>query len=157
VNSWNLKAVDLKPRLPEILSSTDEGRAIVLDLQPDERLEDHEVHERTWIVVIDGEVEITSEAGEVVVGGHGLLAEIPPRERHEVVARSQARILLLLTPWPGTGHPGALTIRQKLYARHRAAKQEETSDASGGAPGPPPAGSEGGAGEGDAAQAPEQL
>jgi quercetin dioxygenase-like cupin family protein len=125
VNSWNLKAVDLKPRLPEILSSTDEGRAIVLDLQPDERLEDHEVHERTWIVVVDGEVEITSEAGEVVVGGQGLLAEIPPRERHEVVARSHARILLLLTPWPGTGHPGALTIRQKLYARHRAAKQEE--------------------------------
>jgi len=30
---------------------------------------------------------------------------------------------LLLTPWPGTGHPGAMTLRQKLYARRRAAKR----------------------------------
>ena len=28
-----------------------------------------------------------------------------------------------LTPWPGSGHPGAMTIREKLYARRRAAKQ----------------------------------
>jgi hypothetical protein len=30
-----------------------------------------------------------------------------------------------LTPWPGAGHPGAMTIRQKPYARRRAAKQRK--------------------------------
>jgi len=29
-------------------------------------------------------------------------------------------LLLLLTPWPGIGHPGAMTLREKLYARRRA-------------------------------------
>ena len=31
VNSWDLRALDLKPRLPEILSSSHAARAIVLD------------------------------------------------------------------------------------------------------------------------------
>jgi Cupin domain len=125
VKSWNLRALDLKPRLPEILSSTSEARAIALDLRAGEGLPDHEVHERAWVVIVDGEVEVTSAGGERVSGGPGLLVELGPTERHEVVARSDARLLLLLTPWPGAGHPGAMTIRQKLYARRRAAKQRE--------------------------------
>jgi quercetin dioxygenase-like cupin family protein len=123
VRSWNLAALGLKPRLPEILSSTPEARAIVLDLEAGEGLPDHEVHERAWIVVIEGEVEVTGAGGEHASGGTGLLVELAPSERHEVVARSNARVLLLLTPWPGPGHPGAMTIRQKLYARRHAAKQ----------------------------------
>ena len=125
MKSWNLKRLDLKPRLPEILSSSPEARAIALDLRAGESLPEHEVHERAWVVVVDGEVEVTSAGGERVGGGSGLLVELAPSERHEVVARSDARLLLLLTPWPGAGHPGAMTIRQKLYARRRAAKQRE--------------------------------
>jgi hypothetical protein len=30
-----------------------------------------------------------------------------PRERHEVRATTDSRLLLLLAPWPGDGHPGA--------------------------------------------------
>jgi hypothetical protein len=125
VKSWHLKTLDLKPRLPEILSSTSEARAVALDLRVGEGLPDHQVHERAWLVVVDGEVEVTSASGERVAGGSGLLVEFAPAERHEVVARSHARLLLLLTPWPGAGHPGAMTIRQKLYARRRAAKQRQ--------------------------------
>ena len=55
MKSWNLNALDLKPRLPEILSSTPEARAIALDLRAGESLPDHEVHERAWVVVVDGE------------------------------------------------------------------------------------------------------
>src|SRR2546422_611919 len=55
-------------------------------------------------------------------GGTGLLVELAPSERHEVIALETARVLLLLTPWPGPGHPGAMTITQKLYARRHAAK-----------------------------------
>jgi hypothetical protein len=76
-------------------------------------------------VIVEGEVEVASAAGERVSGGSRLLVELAPTERHEVVARSNARLLLLLTPWPGAGHPGAMTMRQKLYARRRAAKQRE--------------------------------
>jgi quercetin dioxygenase-like cupin family protein len=125
VNSWDLKALDLKPRLPEILSSSDAARAIVLDLAAGESLSDHQVHERAWLVVLDGEVRVTTAEGEHVDGGVGLLVEFAPGERHEVIASADARLLLLLTPWPGSGHPGAMTIREKLYARRRAAKQAE--------------------------------
>ena len=50
-----------------------------------------------------------------------------PRERHEIVALARTRLLLLLTPWPGPGHPGAMTLTQKLYARRRAAKQKQAA------------------------------
>jgi hypothetical protein len=125
VRSWSLESLDLKPRLPEILSSSPEARAIALDLRAGESLSEHEVHERAWVVVVEGEVEVTSVAGEHAAGGAGILIEFAPRERHVVVARSDARLLLLLTPWPGAGHPGAMTITEKLYARRRAAKQSE--------------------------------
>jgi hypothetical protein len=72
MKNWNLKALGLKPRLPEILSSTPEARAILLDLQAGEGLPDHEVHERAWVVVIAGEVEVTSAGGERVAGAAGL-------------------------------------------------------------------------------------
>lgn len=123
MKSWQLKTLGLKPRLPEILSSSDAARAIVLDLAAGESLSDHEVHERAWVVVIDGAIEVTTAAGERAEGGPGLLIEFAPAERHEVLASSNARLLLLLTPWPGSGHPGAMTIREKLYARRHAAKQ----------------------------------
>jgi quercetin dioxygenase-like cupin family protein len=123
VNSWDLKALDLKPRLPEILSSSDVARAIVLDLAAGESLSDHQVHERAWLVVLDGEIQVATAEGEHVSGGVGLLVEFAPGERHEVIASADTRLLLLLTPWPGSGHPGAMTIREKLYARQRAAKQ----------------------------------
>lgn len=124
MNSWDLKALDLKARLPEILSSNDAARAIVLDLAAGERLSDHEVHERAWLVVVEGEVEIVTPAGERAHGGSGLLVELAPAERHQVIASSNARLLMLLTPWPGNGHPGAMTFREKLYARRHAAKRD---------------------------------
>jgi hypothetical protein len=123
VESWDLKALDLKPRLPEILSSSEDARAIVLDLASGEVLSDHEVHERAWLLVLDGEVEITTPAGGHASGGAGLLIELAPGERNQVLAAVKARLLLLLTPWPGSGHPGAMTIREKLYARRHAAKR----------------------------------
>lgn len=125
MNSWELGVIDLKPRLPEILSSSDAARAIVLDLEAGESLSEHEVHERAWLVVLGGEIEVATAAGERASGGAGLLVEFAPGERHEVVATVKARLLLLLTPWPGSGHAGAMTIREKLYARRHAAKRAD--------------------------------
>ncbi len=123
MNSWDLNTLELRPRLPEILSSGAAARAIALDLAAGEGLADHEVHERAWVLVLDGAIEVTTAAGERASGGVGLLIELAPGERHEVVASAKARLLLLLTPWPGSGHPGAMTVREKLYARRHAAKR----------------------------------
>jgi quercetin dioxygenase-like cupin family protein len=127
MKSWEVDKLDLKPRLPEILSSNEEARALALDLGAGESLRDHEVHERAWIIVIRGEIEVSTPAGSSTRGGTGLVVELAPGERHEVAALSQARLLLLLAPWPGQGHPGAMTITQKLYARRHAAKQQEAA------------------------------
>ena len=124
MNSWDLNSLDLKPRLPEILSSSQDARAIGLRLQAGESLAEHEVHERAWLVVLDGKINVEAAAGGSVSGGTGLVVEFEPGERHEVTASSDARLLLLLTPWPGRGHPGAMTMREKLYARRHAAKHE---------------------------------
>jgi quercetin dioxygenase-like cupin family protein len=53
--------------------------------------------------VIDGEVEL----GDGVTAGPGAAAVFDPRERHAVKANSDTRLLLVLAPWPGDGHPGA--------------------------------------------------
>jgi quercetin dioxygenase-like cupin family protein len=60
--------------------------------------------------VIDGEVEIGRDGGEPINGGRGLFAIFDPGERHEVHARSDALLLLVLAPWPGAGHPGARDV-----------------------------------------------
>lgn len=123
MNSWDLKALDLKPRLPEILSSSSAARAIALDLAAGESLAEHQVHERAWLMVLSGEIAVSTAEEESAAGGAGLLVEFAPGERHEVSAKADARLLLLLTPWPGSGHAGAMTMREKLYARRRAAKR----------------------------------
>jgi len=128
MKSWNITTLDAKPHTPHILSSSADARAIVLDLPAGERLQDHKVHERAWVVLVAGEIEITTPAGDHATGGPGLLVELDPHERHEVLALSDARFLLLLTPWPGAGHPGALTLEEKAEVRARAAEHATESD-----------------------------
>ena len=120
MNSWQITDLELHPHAPQILTSTDDARAIALMIPAGESLQDHQVHERAWVVVLDGEVEIDTPAGDRVTGGGGLLLEFAPNELHAVHARSDARLLLLLTPWPGAGHPGAMTLEEKADARHAA-------------------------------------
>jgi redox-sensitive bicupin YhaK (pirin superfamily) len=100
---WDLRAVDVAPHKPAILhSARGEARSILIALPAGEELQDHEVHERAYVVVVDGEVEMGDASG-----GPGLAAVFDPGERHSVRARSDARLLLVLAPWPGSGHPGA--------------------------------------------------
>jgi redox-sensitive bicupin YhaK (pirin superfamily) len=125
MNHWDVASLEVEPHAPRILSSTDDGRAIVIELPAGERLQEHEVHERAWVLVVTGEVEVETETGERASGGAGLLMEFAPHERHEVVARSATRLLLLLTPWPGDGHPGAMSLEDKQAARARAAERRD--------------------------------
>ena len=120
MKSWDVTRVDVEVHRPEILSSSDAARVIALQLPAGERLQQHMVHERAWVLVLAGELVITAAEGERVEGGPGLLAEFDPKEPHEVSARSDARLLLFLAPWPGDGHPGAMPLEEKAEARARA-------------------------------------
>ena len=57
-------------------------------------------------MIADGEVEV-AHGGENTSGGAGLLMHFEPRERREVRAVTDARLILLLAPWPGPGHPSS--------------------------------------------------
>ena len=104
---WDLRSLTVAPHEPRILdSSRGAARSVVLHLPGGEALQDHQVHERAHLVVVEGEVELVLD-GETFAGGPGLLAVFEPGERHEIRARSDARLLLVLAPWPGEGHPGA--------------------------------------------------
>ncbi len=105
MESWEITKLEVDRHHPQVLTSDDEGRAIVLELPAGERLGEHQVHERAWLLVISGAIEISDPGGETVAGGAGLLAVFDPNERHEVAASEDARLLLLLSPWPGEGHP----------------------------------------------------
>ena len=105
METWDLSNLGVEPRQPEVLASDDEGRVIAINLPAGEQLQEHQVHERAWLVVISGSVEIDDAGGESINGGAGLLAAFEPNERHEVRATSDARMLLVLAPWPGIGHP----------------------------------------------------
>lgn len=105
MRSWDLATMDVKPHNPVVLDSEDEGRAILISLPQGEQLQEHQVHERAWLQVISGQVEITRPDGESARGGAGLLCVFDPAERHQVSATEDSRLLLVLAPWPGVGHP----------------------------------------------------
>jgi redox-sensitive bicupin YhaK (pirin superfamily) len=100
MHRFDLRSLDVEPHRPEVLHSEGEGRSFLIALPAGESLQEHQVHERAWLVVVDGEVEL-----EDATAGAGTLAIYAPNERHEVKALSDARLLLLLAPWPGEGHP----------------------------------------------------
>lgn len=122
MQNWDLKSVEAEPHQPQILASADDARTIVLNLPAGEELQEHEVHERARLVVVDGEVEVTTAGGNGVPASAGHLFEFDPGERHTVSAQTDARLLLILSPWPGDGHPGAMTLEEKAEARQRAAE-----------------------------------
>jgi quercetin dioxygenase-like cupin family protein len=104
---WDLRALPVEPHHPTILhSARGEARSIAIQLPAGEQLQEHQVHERAYLIVVDGEIEIDHGNG-TTAGGPGLLAVFDPAERHEVRARTDSRLLLVLAPWPGDGHPGA--------------------------------------------------
>src|SRR5215207_7937328 len=105
MRSCDISTLDVQPHNPAVLDSEQEGRAIVINLPSGERLQEHQVHERAWLFVVTGSIEIEDSGGESISGGPGLLAEFDPNERREVRANDDSRILLLLSPWPGQGHP----------------------------------------------------
>jgi len=104
VQSWDLNAIETPGgTVSPVVLHSDEGRAVLIALQAGQELGQHEVKERAWLLVVDGEVQI-EVSGQSQVARAGTLATFAPEERHSVRSDEGARVLLLLAPWPGEGH-----------------------------------------------------
>jgi quercetin dioxygenase-like cupin family protein len=104
VETWDISSLDVPPHQPQVLRSDGEARVIAINLPAGEQLQDHQVHERAYVFVVAGEIELTAGSGSQTCGA-GSVAHFEAKERHEVTANSDARLVLVLAPWPGPGHP----------------------------------------------------
>ena len=105
MQSWQLTTLDAPAgtRDPLVLYTGDGARAVMIRLDPGQSLGDHQVKERAWIAVVEGEVRVSADDQEATFGV-GALATFDPNERHSLTSERGARILMLLSPWPGEGH-----------------------------------------------------
>jgi quercetin dioxygenase-like cupin family protein len=105
MQSWNLLELETPggTRSPIVMHSTDEARAVLIGIAPGQELGDHQVHERAYVVVVDGQVQIDA-GGDSLEAGPGTLVRFEEKERRRVSSADGARLLLLLAPWPGAGH-----------------------------------------------------
>lgn len=105
MKAWNVTEMEIEHAHPRVLDSEDEGRIIALRIPAGKRLQEHQVYERAWLIVASGSIEIEDADGECVGGGAGFIAEFRPKERREVRATEDATVVMILSPWPGDGHP----------------------------------------------------
>jgi quercetin dioxygenase-like cupin family protein len=106
VQHWNVKEMSEADgsRSPHVLHSQDgEARAVAIHLQSGQELGDHQVKEASLLVVLDGQVRVEA-GGEAIDGAVGNVFRFEPDERRSVAADGDARVLLVLAPWPGEGH-----------------------------------------------------
>ena len=103
MESWDIRSLDVEVHKPKVLRTDGEARVIAINLPAGEALDDHQVHERAYVFVADGAIEIKSEGG-TETGAAGSLTHFDPNERHEVRATEDTRIVLMLAPWTGEGH-----------------------------------------------------
>lgn len=104
LDTWDIRSLDLQPHHPQVLRTDGEARIIAINLPSGEELQSHQTHERAYLVVADGEIEV-DQGAEATAGGPGFVAHFEPNERRRVSARTDSRLVLVLGPWPGQGHP----------------------------------------------------
>ena len=102
---WDLLAVDASrgTRDPYVVHQDDAARAVLVVLKPGQALGEHQVRENAWVAVVEGTVQVSAGPEQVELRQGGLM-RFEPGERHSVSSVDGARILMLLSPWPGEGH-----------------------------------------------------
>jgi quercetin dioxygenase-like cupin family protein len=104
LETWDIASLDVQPHKPEVLRTDKEARIIAIQLPAGEEMQDHQTHERGYLAVVSGQIEV-NQGGESVAGGPGFLAQFDPNERRQIKANEDSRLVLILGPWPGEGHP----------------------------------------------------
>jgi quercetin dioxygenase-like cupin family protein len=106
VQHWNVTEISAPDgvRSPQVLHSQEgESRVVAIHLLAGQSLGDHQVKEAALLVVCDGSVRVEAR-GDSIDAGVGSVLRFDPDERHAVSADGDARVLLVLAPWPGEGH-----------------------------------------------------
>lgn len=109
---------------PRVLFSHPECRAVVVDLGEGEEMGEHQVRERAVVEVVRGRVVIES-ADETAECDQGTLVTFDPGEQHSVRALTDARLMLLLAPWPAPRPPAGTDDPQRLPPNAVAPSEEE--------------------------------
>ncbi len=58
MQTWDIRTLDVEPHQPQVLRSDHETRVIAIHLPAGEQLQEHQVHERAYLMVADGEVTL---------------------------------------------------------------------------------------------------
>jgi quercetin dioxygenase-like cupin family protein len=105
VQSWNLREIDTPggSRSPVVLRSDPGARAVLIVLEPGQALGEHQVKEGALVSVIEGQVRVDS-GGQTIDGEAGSFFSFDADERRSISSDTGARLLLVLSPWPGEGH-----------------------------------------------------
>jgi quercetin dioxygenase-like cupin family protein len=113
---------------PRVLFSSPECRLVVLDLGKGEELGDHQVRERAVVEVVSGRISVEA-AGETVECKAGTLVTFDPGERHTLHGLDDARLLLVLAPWPAAGHnAGSVTHHDQGLPAYATVAPTESGD-----------------------------
>jgi quercetin dioxygenase-like cupin family protein len=102
---WDLQEIETPggSRSPVVLRSDEAARAVLIGLEPGQRLGEHQVKEHALVSVVDGTVRVES-GGETIEAGPGFFFFFDADERRSISTDGGARILMVLAPWPGEGH-----------------------------------------------------
>jgi quercetin dioxygenase-like cupin family protein len=105
VQSWNLREIETPggSRSPVVLRSDEGSRVVLIVLDPGQALGDHQVKEGALVAVVDGTIRVES-GGRTIEGDAGCVFSFDADERRSISTDDGARILLVLSPWPGEGH-----------------------------------------------------
>jgi quercetin dioxygenase-like cupin family protein len=105
VQSWNLREIETPggSRSPVVLRSDAGARAVLIVLEAGQALGDHQVKEGALVAVVDGSVRVEA-GGETVDAEAGCFFSFEADERRSISSQTGARLLLVLSPWPGEGH-----------------------------------------------------
>jgi quercetin dioxygenase-like cupin family protein len=105
VQTWQLRDIATPGGSvsPVVLHSNDEGRAVLIGLEPGQELGDHQVKEHAFLLVVEGSVDVKG-GGVSQQAEAGTLFTFEPDERRSVSSPDGAKLLMLLAPWPGEGH-----------------------------------------------------
>ena len=105
MQSWNLREIETPggSRSPVVLRSDAGARAVLIVLEPGQALGDHQVKEGALVAVVDGSVRVEA-GGETVDAEAGCFFSFEADERRSISSAAGARLLLVLSPWPGEGH-----------------------------------------------------
>jgi quercetin dioxygenase-like cupin family protein len=104
MNSWDLIANEIQPKVPKVLLSQEgASRGIAAFISAGDLWQEHETREAAWVVVLAGQVEVEHES-RTHLAGVGHVFHFAEHERREIRAVTDAKLLMVLAPYPAPDH-----------------------------------------------------